>query len=307
MTAAKKLRRKKVAIVAACVLGSTLTIVLVVPGCMGGESVSSPAVVNHGPARAPARRWALKVMTLNVAHGRGDGAHQALRKTATIRSNLDDIGAVILRVAPDVVALQEADAPSSWSGRFNHVAYLAERANLPFSVSGEHVSGLGLHYGTALLSGLPLTDPMSITFGPSPPTLSKGFVVAAVDLAGVPGGQVDVVSVHLEFSRESARKTQVKEMIDKVSARERPLILMGDFNCEWTAEEPTLRTLCEGLQVRAYRPDAADMTTFPMLNKRLDWILISPELEFVSYEALPDVLSDHRALLAEIRPAGASR
>ena len=80
---------------------------------------------------------------------------------------------------------------------------------------------------------------------------------------------------------------------------------MGDFNCEWAGKEPTLRTLAQKLGLRSYRPEAGDMMTFPSLNKRLDWILISPELEFVTYEALADVVSDHRGVVASLRMSDA--
>ena len=303
--------RKKVGPVAACVLGIALVAVLVVSACVGGKHLSAPAVANHPSARALTRPGplaaSLKVMTLNVAHGRGDGAHQALRKKATIRSNLDDIASALSRVAPDVVALQEADAASSWSGKFDHVVYLAEEANFLFSVRGEHVSGLGVHCGTALLSNPAPTDSMSVTFSASAPTFPKGFVAAAIPWPGNPWKTTDVVSVHLDFTSEAVRKKQVEEMIDKLSARARPLILMGDFNCQWSGKERTLRTLCERLQMSAYHPNSPDIKTFPTKKKRLDWILISRELEFVSYEVLPDTLSDHQAVIAEIRPVGPSR
>jgi hypothetical protein len=35
---------------------------------------------------------------------------------------------------------------------------------------------------------------------------------------------------------------------------------------------------------------------------RLDWILVSDELEFGGYRTLPDQLSDHLGVVAEIRP-----
>jgi endonuclease/exonuclease/phosphatase family metal-dependent hydrolase len=34
---------------------------------------------------------------------------------------------------------------------------------------------------------------------------------------------------------------------------------------------------------------------------RLDWILISEELDFAAYETLPDRLSDHLAVVADLR------
>jgi endonuclease/exonuclease/phosphatase family metal-dependent hydrolase len=43
------------------------------------------------------------------------------------------------------------------------------------------------------------------------------------------------------------------------------------------------------------------METFPLRRKRFDWILVSQELQFHDYATLPDVLSDHRAVVASVR------
>ena len=240
-------------------------------------------------------------LTLNVAHGRKDGRHQALLKRTTIESNLDNIASVLAREQPDVVALQEADGPSLWSGTFDHVEYLALGAGYPHFFRGEHVQATKLSYGTALLSQLPLTDPVSITFAPSPPTFSKGFVVGTVQWPGNPDLEIDIVSVHLDFSRKSVRQKQVRQMINKLSGRKNPLIVMGDFNCGWDGEEESLRTLAKQLDLRAFQPTARNMMTFPALDTRLDWILISPELEFIEYKTISDTLSDHRAVVAVLK------
>ena len=65
--------------------------------------------------------FTLRVMTLNLAHGRGEAFHQLFQKSTTIIQNLDEISAMLKREQADVVALQEADAPSFWSGNFHHV------------------------------------------------------------------------------------------------------------------------------------------------------------------------------------------
>jgi len=201
------------------------------------------------------------------------------------------------------VALQEADGPSIWSGRFDHVEHLAGNAGFSHHCRGEHVKGMKLSYGTALLSRLALDDCRSVTFAPSPPTLSKGFVVGTIQWPGRPGLQVDCVSVHLDFSRKSVRRKQVRKMITELAERENPLIIMGDFNCEWTGKDRSLRTLAKELDLVAYKPTAEDMPTFPKLKKRLDWLLVSPELEFVEYRTVPDAVSDHRGVVAVLRIA----
>jgi endonuclease/exonuclease/phosphatase family metal-dependent hydrolase len=237
------------------------------------------------------------VMTLNIAHGRKDGAHQMFQKAERIRANLDDIAAVLRRERPDIVALQEADGPSAWSGGFDHVDHLSRAAELPFIAHGKHVDGMGLHYGTALASIHPLRSRLSATFKPSPPTFSKGFVAATMPWPG--GGWVDIVSVHLDFSRASVRAAQMAEMRDKLAGRF-PLIVMGDFNGGFKEGEAA-RALAESLNLAAFQPERTDLATFPSNDTRIDWILISPELEFVSCRVLPDILSDHRAVIAEIR------
>jgi endonuclease/exonuclease/phosphatase family metal-dependent hydrolase len=237
-------------------------------------------------------------MTLNLAHGRATGVHQALEKRSTIEAHLDKIGQLLRRERPDVVAFQEADGPSFWSGEFNHVEYLAHAAEYPHFFRGEHVRGLGLSYGTALVSRLPLAEAVSHTFAASPPTPPKGFVVARVTWPGRPGLRLNVVSVHLDFSLASVRKEQIAELAEHLAKREGPTIVLGDFNSQWSDRESAVRALAERLSLRAYQPAAADMATFPETGKRLDWILISPPLEFLEYRTLPDVVSDHRGVVA---------
>jgi endonuclease/exonuclease/phosphatase family metal-dependent hydrolase len=80
---------------------------------------------------------------------------------------------------------------------------------------------------------------------------------------------------------------------------------MGDFNSDWFADEQVVRALAERTSLQVYQPDAGDLATYSN-TKRFDWILISKQLEFVSFEVLPDVLSDHSAVMAEIamKPSG---
>ena len=75
---------------------------------------------------------------------------------------------------------------------------------------------------------------------------------------------------------------------------------MGDFNCEWNSRDPSLRMLAEKLNLDAYKPEADDMMSFPRLGRRLDWILISPNLEFSSYRVFQDAVSDHLGIVTEI-------
>jgi endonuclease/exonuclease/phosphatase family metal-dependent hydrolase len=242
----------------------------------------------------------LRVLTLNLAHGRGDGFHQALTSREQIEANLEAIARVLRRERPDVAALQEADGPSLWSGRLNHVQRLAEAGGLEYSVRGEHVRGMQLSYGTALVAAHRLSDPLSVTFEPSPPTFSKGFVVASVAWPGRPELRIDLVSVHLDFLRESVQQQQVEELVRVLKERGQPCVIMGDFNCSWDEQNSPLRYISRALDLTPYQPSAPGLITFPQTDARLDWVLISPGLRFQRYQTLSETLSDHRAVVAEI-------
>lgn len=275
--------------------------------CFTGEPLVTPKVREYrvsprlsAPVSAGARSDRLDVMTLNLAHGRKDGFSQILQSDRTIRGHLDEIAAVLRRESPDLVALQEADGPSVWSGNFNHVALLGESGGFRYSIQGAHVDGGGLSYGTALLSRRPIRKPVSVTFEPSPPTLAKGFVAGRVPFPGDSDFSVDVVSVHLDFARDSVREKQVREMVRILSRRPSPRIVMGDFNSEWDDPDSAVRTLAESLNLRTFHAGDKGLETFAFSGQRLDWILISPELEFVDYRVVPDILSDHRGVAATI-------
>lgn len=244
----------------------------------------------------------LRVATLNVAHGRKDSINQLLVFENTFKENLDEIADVLGRYAPHVIALQEADAPSLWSGSFDHVAYLSSAAGFPWRVHESNAEGWLYSYGTALLSDLPIVETIKHTFEPSPPTLDKGFVLAQIKWPYGYGGEsrkVDVISVHLDFSRQSVREEQINEMIEILSARMNPTIIMGDFNSEWLAETTVIKELADKTRYKTYKPESTDLGTYK--NKRLDWILITNELEFEYYQVLPETLSDHAMIIADIR------
>jgi len=244
----------------------------------------------------------LRIMTFNIAHGRGEAFHQLLQRSATTLSNLDGIAAMLRDSGAHVVALQEADDPSFWSGNFSHVDYLASRGGFSRAVHGQHVDGLGLAYGTALVSRIDLSDPRAITFDPAQSPMPKGFVVSTIGWPGRPGIEIDVVSVHLDFASSTTRREQARELVATLRERQRPLVVMGDLNTGW-AEDSSVRHICEALGLSAYRPEAAGLETFPAYGERLDWILVSPGISFHSYAVLPHTLSDHRGVIAELELA----
>lgn len=248
------------------------------------------------------REIVLRVATLNLAHGRGAAFSQVGLPASTFRSNVDAVAAVLRRERPDVLSVQEADAASFWSGNFDHVQRLAAAAELPYRHHGLHVNrqtlGRPLRYGTALLSRLELSETVSHAFQIDALD-TKGYVAAEIERGG---RSICVVSVHLDFRFRHTRRKQADALIAALRDRARPLIVMGDFNCDWSAADDGLRRTAAGLDLRVFRPEDQTLRTFPAHApaRRLDWILVSPELEFRDYRCWPDALSDHLGVAADV-------
>jgi endonuclease/exonuclease/phosphatase family metal-dependent hydrolase len=283
-----------------------LTVACLLQSCASAEFRTTP-VVQTLPEKAAvdsiskaSENEVLKVMTLNIAHGRGEGFHQLLQTSVKAKSNLDAIATLLKQQHLDIAALQEADGPSYWSGNIDHVEYLAEQGEFTQYVRANHVNGYGLFYGTAFVSNLEMKHAEAITFEPELSMAPKGFIVTTVTWPGEPCVELDVVSVHLDFSSETIRRRQAAELVDVLRTRNRPMVVMGDFNTRWDKENSALHLITQDLGLSPYKPEQAGLETFPRFGHRLDWILISPGFEFHSFNVINDKVSDHRAVVAEL-------
>ena len=241
----------------------------------------------------PLTQSSIRIISLNMGHGRGSRPHQLLVSKKGIQKNLVSISDQISHEQATIVALQEIDGPSLWSGSINHSAVISEKTNLPHEFRGTHVRMSKLDYGTAIISRYPLLNPQSQTFSPNPPLPNKGFVWADII---VKGQSLRVLSLHLDFAREVVRKKQLEEISQVIQKTNHPIIVMGDFNTEWG---DTLQTFSMKHNLKAH-PEPKKYTTFPKTKKELDWILISDSLDFLDYRVIPLKLSDHLAIVATI-------
>lgn len=243
----------------------------------------------------------LKVLTLNLRHGRGPRRGSAPWRREAFRRTTEDVVSVLRERSPDVVALQEADRHSLFTGRFNHLARIADGGGFDRTAHGTHFSAryrrFGMFYGTSILSKRPIHSVRSVRFR-ARPLDTKGFVVTAVE---VDNGSIDVASVHLDFLAPFHR-SQVRTLAETLAERGRPLVLMGDLNTTGRTGRSAVKRLMAELLLEG-PIDPGRMPTFPAHrpSRKLDWILVSPELELASYEVVPDVVSDHLAVEAVIR------
>ena len=244
------------------------------------------------------------MLSLNMAHGRKDSFSQIFVSETQIRRNLAEIAEFLKRENADIVTLQEADSPSWWSGGFDHVELLARQAGYAWYTHAYHVDNSFGTYGTAVLSRYPILRGYQVDFDPTPPTTRKGFTLAEIDWnPGAENGErqvIDVVSVHLDFSRRSKRIEQIKDMKAVLGQRDNPTIVLGDFNSTWAEGDREIQSLAGVKRLKTHRPQANYLYTYS--EERFDWILISNEFEFCQYYAAAEILSDHLAVVSEIVP-----
>ena len=269
----------------------------------GGAAMASPgeaiAVHEISGGRSLKEGKTLHIATLNLAHGRGSSLNQLLVSEQKTRSNLAAIGQFLRDKDIHIAALQEADAPSWWSGGFDHTTLVAQLGGFSSYASTPHANlGVG-RYGTAVVSVLPIVAARGHDFPPNPPTARKGFTVA--EIAWPTEGEIvrlDVVSIHMDFSRKKVRRTQLRELRNTLAGRTNPLIIMGDFNSYDIARRLIREEGDNGRFLHTTGDGSESWHSYK--DKRLDWILLSSELEFLEYTTYPQLLSDHRLVAARV-------
>lgn len=243
------------------------------------------------------------MLTLNVAHGAPFAVPLPfLRRRSALLGALDAVAALLTREAADVVALQEADRSSLFSGRVDQVERIATRAGYPHVHHGVHSGVPGLFaQGTALLSRHRLEAREAAHFGRDR-RMDKGYVVATLAAQDRPA--IDVVSLHLDPFSAAVRLRQVDRLIQALRQRpERPRIVLGDFNADDTGGDGPVARLCAALELHTPH-DGEPTYPAPHARQRLDQVLASSTLRFTRYARLPDAVSDHHAVVAELTEAG---
>lgn len=240
---------------------------------------------------------ALRVLTLNIAHGARSPFPAGLLPRSYLRSNVEAIARLLREQDADLVALQEVDRASFWSGGLDHLDLLAEKSGYPHRIHGEHRrvdrGPLKMNVGTALLSRRPFLETRVHRFNVGTPN-DKGFVLGRVQLGRL---RVGVVSVHLGLSAAS-RVEHFRQMVEQGLGRGgEPEVIAGDLNCVWHEERGSARELAEAVKMSAPEPDGGQPT---LRQRRIDWILVPPALRISEYRVLPDRVSDHRAVVATV-------
>jgi endonuclease/exonuclease/phosphatase family metal-dependent hydrolase len=270
-------------------------LMLLVPILLVGVVVA-PGLAS-APDDTPARSVELRLMSFNIAH---------------CMSDLDHTAQVIEASGADVVGLQEVDR--AWGARSDfadQAKVLAEQLDMhvffgPIYSFDPLDEGLPRQeYGLAYLSRYPIIDATNHeitrlpTTEPDPePVMLPGFPHIRVNVNGV---HVDVFNTHLDYRGDPwIREMQVDDMLAITGTEPTRSVLMGDLNAE--PEDPELAPVFD-----VYR-DAWELAgdgaglTFPTDDpeKRIDYVLTSPDIDVVNAEVLDTDASDHLPVVADV-------
>jgi len=247
----------------------------------------------------------LRVLTLNIAHGVPTSPIPLpfLLPRRRLLEHLDRMAGLLAERRADVVALQEVDRAGLFSGTVDPLGRLAHRAGYAHVLHGPHLHWPGVcARGTALLSLRPLHEPAWNSFE-ADRAVDKGYVVAAVEDEG---RWLDVVSVHLDSFSGRCRQRQVARLLQALGQRPaRPRLVLGDLNAPGSYPGEAPAQLIQALALHA--PDVeGGLATYPASRpaQRLDWILAPRELRFHAHRTLPEPVSDHLAVEAELEWLG---
>ena len=251
----------------------------------------------------------MRLLTFNIAHARGPmPVHQGLRSIAKLRFNLLRIARLIQRLKVDVIALQEIDENSRWSGSFDHLTFLREHTGLAHGAHGVHNRRGGryhLNYGNAVLSRWPIEHEATVPFGQG--TMGeKGFQFVEI---GTPAGRLPLVNIHLNHRSRAQRLRQVAHLMRYLDAQhaERsphwhvPTLVCGDFNNASHRPDATATLL-------GYFETTNNYTLLPKLGRTfpsawpawaLDYVFLPEQCLAPKAKIVRSLLSDHCPVLVE--------
>jgi endonuclease/exonuclease/phosphatase family metal-dependent hydrolase len=138
------------------------------------------------------------------------------------------VAMVIREIAPDIIALQEADKRFGARHGLLDLARLKDETGLvPVPIESANAAAHGWHGNVVLFRQGLVRDVHQVAL---PGLEPRGALVVDIDLEG--GAELRIVAAHLGLLRRS-RSQQARMLIDIMKARdERPTLLLGDLN-EW--------------------------------------------------------------------------
>lgn len=254
----------------------------------------------------------IRLASFNILHGArpSDGS-----------VDLDRFAAAVASLDADILALQEVDHHQARSGEVALSAIAAEAMGaqascfvpvLPGRLGEPDPRALSVSkgepdqsgYGIALISRFPAEDWRSLRLPrlpvryPVPRPARRRIDLHADEPRGAmaarfttPQGPLTVANAHLSYL-PGVRERQLTLVLRRLRPLDEPFVVLGDFNLRapWPARLTRLRPLAAHPTFPADRP-----------NGQIDHALTAGGVEAVDSRAIEFDLSDHRALVVDVR------
>lgn len=243
-----------------------------------------------------AQNQTLTLLTYNIYHGE-DPYNPG-------NSNIREIAALINKIKPDLVALQEVDSMTNRTKGFNPDGKkdLVNELEQLTGMKGYFAKAIDFSeggYGEGILTRLPAHFE---SFALPTPKGGEGrsLAVAKVDFGN--GKEFIFAGTHLCHEFEENRTAQVKAIKNILSKYPHPTVVTGDFN--FTSDEKGYDVLSEDFKDAALIQGNPQNTYSSKDAKiRIDyfWLGNKTEWEIISVEVLDVAYSDHKPLLVKVR------
>ncbi len=231
----------------------------------------------------------LRVMTYNIHVGVGMDK----------KLDLQRIAQVINDQHPDLVGLQEVDRGVKRTEGRDEIAELAKLTSMNYAFA-HNLDYQGGQYGVAVLSRFPIGTIDHRKYENKREAERRGMICVEVDIAGK---TINFVTTHLDYQYEDGRVFETEQLLQFLSAKKAPLIVVGDFNDEPTGdayklmltrfEDAWLRSRAkgEGLSYPADKP-----------VKRIDYVFTHQADRIRAKKAwmVSTLASDHLPLVADL-------
>jgi endonuclease/exonuclease/phosphatase family metal-dependent hydrolase len=240
----------------------------------------------------------MRLLLYNIRYGVGNGSSSALplpgaRYLFAEASELSRITEFIASQEADIVGLVEVDTGSVRSGRVNQAEMIASALG--------HYSCYASKYGEESVNQrLPILRNQANAFLASPQVHGERFhyfdtgikrLIIELEL-----DNVAIFLVHLSLKYRH-RQMQLRHLHELIEHSEKPVIVAGDFNTFWGADEIYLFMKASGLK----NANIEGLPSYPTRSPRLelDFILCSEDIEVTGF-SVPNVpFSDHLPLVCD--------
>lgn len=238
-----------------------------------------------GQERRPSgcgRMKTVRVVTYNIHHGLGtDGRVDIGRVTDTLSGT-----------GGELIGLQEVDRCLPRSLFCNQARHMGRALGL------RHIFGAAIRrfpcgrYGNAILSRWPVAGFKSHLL----PGGGEQRVLLEAEIE-MGGAKIVFYCTHLGLKQKDRLK-QAGAVLDLITAKERPFILVGDFNAERHSPE---FLLLSGVMLEATgMPGGFNTYPSPDPSVQIDFVFLSRHWEVVTSYTAASGASDHLALVAEL-------